>query len=51
MNLAAFLPEIILTAGAVVLMMVAAFMGGRGSALTSWSSVALLIVSAFTLLG
>ena len=31
MNFAAFLPEILLTVGAIVLMMVAAFMGRRGS--------------------
>ena len=41
MNFAAFLPEIILTVGAIVLMMVAAFMGRRGAALTSWSAVVL----------
>ena len=51
MNFAAFLPEIILTAGAIVLMMVAAFMGRRGAALTSWSAVALLLGAAVTLLG
>ncbi|HEU4705327.1 MAG TPA: hypothetical protein VFS45_06460, partial [Sphingomicrobium sp.] len=33
------LPELILTAGAIVLMMVAAFTGRRGSGLTSWASV------------
>ncbi len=51
MNLAPILPELILTAGAVVLMMVAAFLGRRGSALCSWASVALLLGSAVTLLG
>ena len=51
MNFAAFLPEIILTAGAIVLMMVAAFMGRRGAALTIWSAVELLLWAAVTLLG
>ena len=43
MNLAPILPELILTVGAIVLMMVAAFLGRRGSALCSWASVALLL--------
>ena len=51
MNLAPILPELILTVGAIVLMMVAAFMGRRGSALCSWASVALLLGAAVTLLG
>jgi NADH-quinone oxidoreductase subunit N len=51
MNFAAFLPEIILTVGAIALMMVAAFMGRRGAALTSWSAVALLLGAAVSLLG
>ncbi|MEO6113370.1 MAG: NADH-quinone oxidoreductase subunit N, partial [Sphingomicrobium sp.] len=51
MNFAAILPETILTAGAVVLMMVAAFMGRRGAAVTTWASVGLLLVSTVTLLG
>ena len=51
MNLAPILPELILTVGAVVLMMVAAFLGRRGSALCSWSSVALLLGASITLLG
>jgi NADH-quinone oxidoreductase subunit N len=51
MNLAAILPELILTIGSVVLMMVAAFLGRRGSALTSWASVALLLVAMVALLG
>ena len=50
MNFAAILPEIILTIGALVLMLVAAFMGRRGATLSSWASVALLLVAAFTLL-
>jgi NADH-quinone oxidoreductase subunit N len=51
MNFAAILPEIILTIGALVLMMVAAFMGRRASALCSWSAVALLLGAAMALLG
>ncbi|MCF2513949.1 NADH-quinone oxidoreductase subunit NuoN [Sphingomonas sp. G124] len=51
MNLAPILPELILTVGAIVLMMVAAFMGRRGSALCSWASVALLLGASVTLLG
>jgi NADH-quinone oxidoreductase subunit N len=51
MNLAPILPELILTVGAIVLMMVAAFMGRRGSALCSWASVGLLLVSSVALLG
>ena len=51
MNLAPILPELILTVGAIVLMMVAAFMGRRGSALCSWASVALLLGATATLLG
>jgi NADH-quinone oxidoreductase subunit N len=51
MNLAPILPELILTVGAIVLMMVAAFMGRRGSALCSWASVALLLGASATLLG
>ena len=43
MNFAPILPELILTIGAIVLMMVAAFMGKRGSSLCSWASVALLL--------
>ena len=51
MNFAAFLPELLLTVGAILLMMVAAFMGRRGAALTSWSAVALLIAATISLLG
>lgn len=51
MNFSAILPEIILTVGAIVLMMVAAFMGRRGAALTSWTSVALLLGATVALLG
>jgi len=51
MNLAPILPELILTIGAIVLMMVAAFLGRRGSALCSWASVALLLGSCVALIG
>ena len=51
MNFAAFLPEILLTVGAISLMMVAAFMGRRGSAVTTWLSVLLLIGATFSLIG
>ena len=50
MNFAAILPETILTVGAIALMMVAAFMGKRGAVVTTWASVALLLVATFTLL-
>ena len=45
------LPELILTVGALVLMMVAAFAGRRGSGITSCVSVALLIAATFALTG
>ena len=48
---APILPEIILTVGAVVLMMVAAVMGRRGGAFTSWASVALLLGATVALIG
>ena len=51
MNLAPILPELILTAGGIVLMMVAAFLGRRGSSLCTWSAVALLVGSAVALIG
>jgi len=51
MPFAPILPEIILTVGAILLMMVAAFMGKRGSGLVSWTSVLLLIVATITLIG
>jgi NADH-quinone oxidoreductase subunit N len=51
MNLAPILPELILTIGAVVLMMVAAFLGRKGSALTSWASIALLLAASVALIG
>src|SRR5215213_1979117 len=48
---APILPELILTVGAILLMMVAAFSGRRGSGLTSWASVALLIAATVALIG
>jgi NADH-quinone oxidoreductase subunit N len=51
MNFAPILPELILTVGSIALMMVAAFLGRRGSVLTSWASIALLLLAAVSLLG
>ena len=51
MNLAPILPELILTIGSIVLMMVAAFMGRKGQALTSWGAVALLLGATVSLVG
>ncbi len=51
MNFAPILPEIILTIGAIVLMMVAAFLGRRGSSLCSWASVSLLLGATVSLIG
>ena len=48
---AAILPELILTLGAIVLMMVAAFAGRRGSSLINWLAVALLLVATAALVG
>ena len=48
---APILPELILSIGAIVLMMVAAFAGRRGSALTSWLAVALLLGATAALVG
>ncbi|HZB69902.1 MAG TPA: NADH-quinone oxidoreductase subunit NuoN, partial [Sphingomicrobium sp.] len=45
------LPELILTVGSIVLMMVAAFTGRRGSGWTSWLAVALLVAASFALIG
>ena len=45
------LPELILTVGGIVLMMVAAFAGRRGAGVTGWASVALLIAASFALIG
>src|SRR5881628_1593739 len=48
---APLLPELILSIGATILMMVAAFTGRRGSALVSWLSVILLLVATAALVG
>ncbi|MFP5330486.1 MAG: NADH-quinone oxidoreductase subunit N, partial [Alphaproteobacteria bacterium] len=52
MNLfAPILPETILTVGALVLMMVAAFAGRRAAGVVSWLSIALLIGATVALAG
>ena len=48
---AAILPEIILTVGAIVLMMAAAFAGRRASAAISWAGVLLLVGATVALIG
>ena len=48
---APLLPELILSIGGTILMMVAAFAGRRGSGLTSWLAVVLLIAATFALIG
>ena len=48
---APLLPELILSTGGIVLMMIAAFTGRRGSALTSWLAIALLIAATVALIG
>ena len=48
---APLLPELILSIGGTILMMVAAFAGRRGSALTSWLAVALLLGATIALIG
>ncbi|MEO5612038.1 MAG: NADH-quinone oxidoreductase subunit NuoN [Sphingomicrobium sp.] len=48
---APILPELILTVGALALMMVAAFAGRRASGATSWAAVALLVAATFALIG
>ncbi len=45
------LPELILSIGATILMMVAAFTGRRGSGLVSWLSVAVLLTATVALVG
>jgi NADH-quinone oxidoreductase subunit N len=44
-------PELLLSIGGTILMMVAAFTGRRGSALVSWLSVALLLAATAALVG
>jgi NADH-quinone oxidoreductase subunit N len=48
---APILPELMLSLGGLVLMMLAAFTGRRGTALVSWLAVALLIAASFALIG
>jgi NADH-quinone oxidoreductase subunit N len=48
---APILPELMLSIGGLVLMMLAAFTGRRGSALTSWLAVGLLIAATIALVG
>ncbi len=45
-SLALTLPEIILTVGAIVLLMVAAFVGDRAARFATWASVALFVAAA-----
>ena len=48
---APLLPEIILSIGAIALMIAAAFAGRRGSGAIGWLAVALLVVASFALIG
>ena len=48
---APLLPELILSIGGTILMMVAAFAGRRGSGVTSWLAVTLLIAATIALIG
>src|SRR5438105_7299734 len=48
---APILPELILSIGGTILMMVAAFTGRRGAGLTSWLAIALLLGATFALIG
>lgn len=48
---AALLPELILSIGGTILMMVAAFTGRRGTALVNWLAVALLLAATVALIG
>ena len=50
MNFAALLPELVLTVGAIALMMVAAFVKKAG-AITSGGAVALLVAATIMLIG
>ena len=50
-SLALTAPELILSLGAIALLMVAAFMGERSAKLVSWLSVGLLLAAALALLG
>jgi NADH-quinone oxidoreductase subunit N len=48
---APLLPELILSIGGTILMILAAFTGRRGSALTTWLAVALLLAATVALIG
>jgi NADH-quinone oxidoreductase subunit N len=48
---APILPELILSIGGTILMMIAAFAGRRGSSLTSWLAVGLLLIATLALIG
>jgi NADH-quinone oxidoreductase subunit N len=48
---APLLPELILSIGGTILMMVAAFTGRRGSGVTSWLAIALLLGATVALIG
>jgi NADH-quinone oxidoreductase subunit N len=48
---APLLPELILSIGGTILMLMAAFMGRRGSALINWLAVALLLIATAALVG
>ena len=48
---AALLPELILSVGGTVLMMLAAFSGRRGSSLVNWLAVILLLAATLALIG
>ncbi|SNT03743.1 NADH dehydrogenase subunit N [Sphingomonas laterariae] len=50
-SLALTLPELILTVGAVTLLMVVAFVGDQATKAVSWAAVALLAVASLALLG
>ena len=47
----AIVPEAIVAIGAIVLMMVAAFLGRRGPGIVSWSAVAVLVAATVALIG
>ena len=51
MRFAPILPELILSIGAIMLMMAAAFTGRRGTAAVSWAAVILLLAATFALIG
>jgi NADH-quinone oxidoreductase subunit N len=50
-RLAALLPELILSVGGTILMIVAAFTGRRGSGVVNWLEVILLLVATIALIG